>query len=80
MRVNVTARDIQNGKAGSCDLCPVALALQRHKGFDHATVGTGTVWNGTAGFYLPRRAIRFVDGFDTGKRVRPFKFDLEVSR
>lgn len=38
IRVVVTADDIAHGIAGSCFCCPVALALSRATGDDHANV------------------------------------------
>lgn len=82
MRVNVTARDIREGKAGQCCLCPIARAVKRHKGWDLAMVGLGLVWrcNRPETAILPIAALQFLRRFDRGRKVRPFKFDLEVSR
>lgn len=83
MRVNVTWKDIQNGKTGKPTECMVALALKRELGACYASVGyreAKVIINGQyTKIYLPAevgKKIRFWDGFHV---VLPFSFELVSS-
>lgn len=74
--VNVTARDIENGEAGVCSMCPIALALKR-KGLKGWVLPVSVMVDGTY-VVLPENASDFIEMFDNKKPVKPFKFWLEV--
>jgi hypothetical protein len=84
--VNVTMNDIRKGHRNACSNCPIALALHRIKIFKNASVGSTFF-----GFWpkdstnplgesvqLPYEAQRFIQDFDYGTPVTPFKFKVEV--
>ena len=84
-RIKVTKSDIQNGRPGYSDSCPIALAVKRK--FPGSDVSVGyfdfDVQHGPAdkeihGRMLPERAQRFVDEFDGNSPVEPFQFDVKA--
>lgn len=80
LRINVTARDIQQARQArkkadyeACEMCPVARAVRRHD--PEATVGySACVFGKTCD--LPYDAQDFIGKFDIGKKVIPFRFTL----
>lgn len=79
--INVTKRDIKNGKAGagSCSKCPIALAVKRIN--KNWCVGAATIFSRRNSLWvalLPRSARTFIDRFDSRERVRPFSFKLRI--
>lgn len=81
MIINVTERDILNGRSGHCYLCPVAKAAYRKLG--NVTVTTKNIYQRDgkghliAVFPLPNEVTDFINAFDEGKKVVPFKFKIE---
>ena len=79
MRVQVTAKDIEEGHRGQCYSCPIALALKR-KGV--LKYGVGVRWinsyNGLR-YRLPRATRQWQEDFDYGRPVEPalLRFDLD---
>jgi hypothetical protein len=81
--ITVTQEDINDGKAGNCTLCPIALAAKRAFPDIFPVVG---------GYYLvldsapgtedgelvdlPYEARQFVQSFDFGRPVEPFSFKV----
>ena len=47
VRIEVTARDIEDGRRNNCWKCPVALAILRTPGVTVAEVATHTMFDGT---------------------------------
>lgn len=74
--IDVTQDDIDNGVAFDAMQCPVAKAMQRH--WPYAAVDGKCCWPTHDRKPLPKKALRFVDRFDAGKAVKPFKFKLKV--
>lgn len=77
--ITVTRADIKAGnrKNPDCRNCPIALAVRRihpawavgrEKLFDYLSMETITT--------LPRRAQKFIDDFESGNKVAPFKFAI----
>ena len=82
--ITVTEEDIANGKQGSSDSCPIALAMSRelgtgvHVGF---TVANFRNPNGTYTFIQnPKVAQNFIMAFDGYhmETVLPVSFEVEV--
>ena len=83
MRIKVTQKNIDKGYRGSCDTCPLALALKEAIPTARlVSVGTESIGFTREGqsrwkiIKLPPQARFFVDDFDAGKPVKPFEFDL----
>src|SRR5690348_13864458 len=83
MKINVTRKDIKNGKPGKPTECMVALALKRELGVSYASVGyreaTIVIDGEQTKLYFPRsveKKIRFWDGFHF---VFPFSFELGLA-
>lgn len=88
MRIEVTAEDIANGKAGEGDKCPIALACRR-AGLA-AWVGLIGIYFSEAEYETPNSIpdVRFTgihpgqfvadfdEGADESDFVRPFDFEL----
>lgn len=81
MLVQVTQRDIEEGKPCSPCSCPLALAIGR--AFEQPGVSVGASWVGVRGtsYPLPARAIEFRQAFDTDMEFArtiemPFSFEL----
>ena len=78
--INITAKDIKNGKRQDCSACPIALAATRAF---KIKMGCGAmILSGdevkTPNYYLPIKAMRFIKDFDGGKTVAPFKFTIKA--
>lgn len=80
--ISVTQDDIDEGKPGHCNHCPIAIAARRV--FPGMTV---RVWDllttfgiVKVGYYrMPPEACDFIRNFDRGPswRVQPFTFEIE---
>jgi hypothetical protein len=87
MIIHVTQEDIDNGIRGSCDFCPIALALRR-------TLNTKVNWftdfliersdNPDSWIQFSTRSVwlthlyNFARAFDTEEPVIPFSFHLSA--
>lgn len=81
IRVNVTQRDIEQGRARDCSLCPVALALRRHakkRNINLRAVSAGTkfLWFGSRRAVTPPRVNAFMHKIDYHHRPAPFSFQI----
>jgi hypothetical protein len=80
--IDVTQDDIDHGTAGNCWACPVARAVRRVLGLEDIGVGTTDMdlGQGTKVIVVPTPdvAADFMTAFDTGKKVAPFSFTLDV--
>lgn len=78
--VEVTRRDIVNGRRRSCRHCPIALALGRLMATDNVFVGDTRAGVGETDllFDLPEEAVRFIRDFDACEPVSPFTFTLDL--
>jgi hypothetical protein len=74
--VSVTHQDVKQGRCGSFDGCPVALAVRRAVGTASVDVRRGRIRVGRQAFRLPRSAYRFIQKFDGGYQVSGFGFRL----
>ena len=78
MKVQVTAKDIEEGHRGLIYSCPIALALKRKGGFID---GVGARWINYKGlrYRLPRATRRWQEDFDSYRPVEPalLRFDLD---
>lgn len=76
--VNVTAEDIAEGVPGTCDLCPIALAVKRATGAVDVSVYETDVEIDDGESYrifdVPGLASRFIVDFDKGNEVNPITF------
>lgn len=79
MTITVTQKHIKEGKRNDIGGCPIALAA-REQTKDSAFVWLSSLSLVIGGRFqqvrLPRRASKFVDLFDSGRPVKPFKFRL----
>jgi hypothetical protein len=80
MKIEVTREDIRHGEPLNPKCCPIAIAVKRLTAADRVSVNGEEVKVWKAGGYrcerLPARALRFIDRFDEGMRVKVFAFDL----
>lgn len=89
MKINVTAKHISNGTALSMCKCPVALALKQqvHKQVTVDEYELEYLPYSDASKYCfarrtsktPKKVKQFIKRFDSGKRVRPFSFDVSFT-
>lgn len=75
--INVTKRDIKNGKPGARFSCPIALSATRKTG-QCVIVDEGYIEIQGVSMALPAKAKAFVHAFDLGKPVKPIKFPVRV--
>jgi len=82
IKIQVTQKDIDNGKPRDMGYCPIAMAIHRCR-FRKAEVDNSVIH--LHGYYsdedplpMPQTAKRFVKQFDAEKPVRPFTFSLKV--
>lgn len=80
IRIHVTSKDIENGTIGHSGACPIALAARRAGldtvSVDHSLVDLSSSRDGCKEYKMPLKAQKFVDDFDSGKKVKPFSFTL----
>ena len=89
MKIQVTKEDIEKGERGSCEWCPVALAIQRTYDLKNGKDKMVTVDDSTVGIWqdsvekqyqLPLIARDFIHDFDNDRRVAeglgPFSFKI----
>ena len=89
MKIQVTKEDIEKGERGSCEWCPVALAIQRtydlKNGKDKMVTvdedGVG-IWQDSVEkhYRLPLIARDFIHDFDNSdiksEQLKPFSFKI----
>lgn len=74
----VTQEHIDDGVAGDCGACPLALAALELPDVSTARVGYTTITiNDEVMLNLPQAAQTFVLNFDLGRAVSPFSFELQ---
>lgn len=78
MKINVTQRDIEKGLREDPNSCPVARAIKR-RGFEDVSVKTQVIWIGCRKYNPPEIVEDFIERFDKGDTVQPFKFELDFS-
>lgn len=77
--IHVTQEDIENGERNRASRCPVAIAIKRATG--NASVYVGTLDMSIGEFLdmsLPRKLVKFIGRFDSGKAVHPFTFTIDI--
>lgn len=78
IRVNVTQEDIDSGHKNSCSRCPVALAVGRIFPNNEMMDVVECIRVGYKGSYteyaITKQTNRFINDFDNGEKVSPFKF------
>ena len=88
LHVEVTAEDIAAGEKGHCQRCPIALAMLRCPNVFSVVVGEEISvqtydqdqWTEPYVAECPSVASKFVGDFDSGDKVEPFSFDIELER
>lgn len=89
VQINVTKNRIKTGTRKACKKCPIALAITaRLKKKYFAVVQPMSIrirdrrdfsecsWVHSE--YTPAVALGFIEKFDNGKKVKPFRFSLEI--
>ena len=74
--IHVMRSDIKKGIRDRCMRCPIALAMKRH--WSMPSVYRDICFPETDEVALPAEARLFIEHFDAGKPVKPFRFTLEV--
>jgi hypothetical protein len=74
VKIKVTQEDIAMGSKNDCFYCPIALALKRHE-FVRVHVGTDVFYADNHPYPLNKKAVKFIERFDSGKPVKPFSFE-----
>jgi hypothetical protein len=75
--INVTQEDIDNGNNADACACPVALALRRSFKVDDIWVQPYEMSANGHVYMNPSKVRDFINNFDRGMKVKPFKFELE---
>ena len=76
MIINVTAEHIYHGKRENCYDCPVAKALESAFPGKGVAVGFKTCRVGEVLYDLPEAVTQAIRGFDSGKGMLPFTWEL----
>lgn len=78
--VEVTQRDIDEGKTRDCTHCPVALAIARAMGLPEVHVAHDFFVAASGGpeIKLPPEVSIFIRQFDLREPVSPFTFELTI--
>ena len=79
MIIKVTQEHIDNGVKFNCSKCPIALAMTEK--FPNCAVGLFGYWVDATDLtmdykLLPVNANKFIEMFDSGKKVEPFEFEI----
>jgi hypothetical protein len=77
MNIQVTEDDIEQGVPFDPCRCPVALAIKRATRRRHIIVGESALEIGRLRYHTPHELRRFIEGFDLGRTVSPFSFDIK---
>lgn len=79
MRIEVTDSDIAHGEPHNGYRCPIALAITRQfPNVSAVHVNVVSLQIGDDSPSTPQPARRFIDRFDKGLQVKPFRFELHV--
>ncbi len=83
MLIEVTQNDIDEGRRGECELCPVARAIKRASGSHCVYVDPTEVLLGenvleATWTKLPEEAAQFIEDYDNMQPVDPFSFNLNI--
>lgn len=86
MQIKVTKEHIKNGTKLDCNYCPVALAIKEQiedtscvevcDGMSH--IISFFKGDDPLEFTAPDKVYEFVEHFDLGEAVKPFKFELPI--
>lgn len=80
MKIEVNQEHIDKAVRGEAEYCPIALALKgklhRAAYVSDTTLHYYTSSGNTVDKVMPAVAQKFVVGFDKGKKVRPFTFEI----
>lgn len=83
-KIEVTQEDINNGKVGDCEYCPVALAMNRVTNkewaignYSYCETRDGEI-NSDSLRTLPREVTLWIFQFDKDNKVEPFSFELPI--
>ena len=86
--INIEQKHIKKGRKSDVNYCPIAMALREQfnlgKDMDAVSVNDDeiTIYKSNGFFFrftwdtLPKIAESFINKFDGGKKVKPFKFKL----
>ncbi|MEK6881900.1 MAG: hypothetical protein AABY22_19940 [Nanoarchaeota archaeon] len=86
IKIKVSTTHIKNGKINSTRKCPIALAIQETMNISYREASVYDDYinleiGGTMHFInLPKRAIDFIDKFDDRRQVKPFCFQIKISK
>lgn len=77
-KIQVTREDIQAGKCGDPEFCPIALAAKRvfKETMLVGTYDMNPLNNSFNRIELPAHAREFICRFDDNKKVEPFEFEV----
>lgn len=88
IQINVTNHRIKTGIRSACKKCPIALAITarlKNKYFAEVQPVSIRIRNRRDGCYYweyqeytPWVALGFIEKFDNGEKVKPFRFSLEI--
>lgn len=76
MKVKVTQKDIDNGKAKDCRTCPIAQAIRRTNPNKVIIVDRDIIYIDKKLYSTPQKASTFINLFDDGDKVKPIDFEL----
>jgi hypothetical protein len=79
MKIQVTQQDIDEGIAGKCYDCPIALAIARVLHIRLRVFRTIVIYSFGYLIFLPNCVIQFIDQFDNNEPVQPFEFELDIT-
>lgn len=76
LKVKVTEKEIKKGFPGMTDTCPIALGIKKTLGkkVGLVYVGFDTIQVDDNFYKVTKKAEKFIDNFDNGKKVRPTNF------
>lgn len=78
IKVTVTKEDIRRGIREDPESCPIARAVRRATGRRFVAVDEAITFDSTREVYnLTPQADQFINDFDRGDNVKPFKFTSE---
>lgn len=85
IKIEVTQEDIEKGKPRKSSHCPIARAIKQQcrngTSVQVSEDGISIEHNSRYGYasdHPPTRAVRFIERFDRGRPVKPFKFFHEI--
>ena len=74
LKTKVLKEDIKKGVKGNCNSCALARAIKRDTKIDNVSVGVDSINVDGIYYKTTKKAEKFIEAFDNGKKLKPSCF------